>query len=319
MFLGVDHGTTAIRFASEKGSIYELSRSSAADLSYEQILSRIEESLGPERVDLVALSYSMGDGLTRIVRLEDALNRGLISQDGAGLHQGGGTRVFEAIRASGWPAILLPGIHRASNVDPRMKVFSHGVSPEKVGLAYGVFRQGSSSFIVCDASSNTVSFAVLRGEIVAAIDAPIFAPGLLQGPLDVQAIRDVDSGKLTANQAFNWGGILSKMGLKGLDQCSPEERHLAMETLALFAAMEMAALLVLCRDRGLECPQLFLAGSPAREIEPRVSALLDRRVVPLERSAAAQGCARIAEDVFAGKENILGIAVDERVRAGKEG
>ena len=216
MFLGVDHGTTAIRFASEKGSIYELSRSSAADLSYEQILSRIEESLGPERVDLVALSYSMGDGLTRIVRLEDALNRGLISQDGAGLHQGGGTRVFEAIRASGWPAILLPGIHRASNVDPRMKVFSHGMSPEKVGLAYGVFRQGSSSFIVCDASSNTVSFAVLRGEIVAAIDAPIFAPGLLQGPLDVQAIRDVDSGKLTANQAFNWGGILSKMKRMGL-------------------------------------------------------------------------------------------------------
>jgi len=319
MFLGVDHGTTAIRFASEKGSIYEFSRSSAADLSYEQILSRIEENLGPERVDLVALSYSMGDGLTRIVRLEDALNRGLISQDGAGLHQGGGTQVFEAIRASGWPAILLPGIHRASRIDPRFRVFSHGMSPEKVGLAYGVFRQGSSSFIVCDASSNTVSFAVLRGEIVAAIDAPIFAPGLLQGPLDVQAIRDVDSGKLTANQAFNWGGILSKIGRKGLDQCSPEERHLAMETLALFAAMEMAALLVLCRDRGLECPQLFLAGSPAREIEPRVSALLDRRVVPLERSAAAQGCARIAEDVFAGKENILGIAVDERVGPGKKG
>ena len=90
MFLGVDHGTTAIRFASEKGSIYELSRSSAADLSYEQILSRIEESLGPERVDLVALSYSMGDGLTSIVRLEDAANRGLISQDGAGLHREGG-------------------------------------------------------------------------------------------------------------------------------------------------------------------------------------------------------------------------------------
>jgi putative methanogenesis marker protein 12 len=200
-----------------------------------------------------------------------------------------------------------------------MKVFSHGMSPEKVGLAYGVFRQGSSSFIVCDASSNTVSFAVLRGEIVAAIDAPIFAPGLLQGPLDVQAIRDVDSGKLTANQAFNWGGILSKIGRKGLDQCSPEERHLAMETLAIFAAMEMAALLVLCRDLGHEDPKLFLAGSPAREIEPRVSAHLDRRVVPLERSAAAQGCARIAEDVFAGKENILGIAVDERVRAGKEG
>ena len=132
----------------------------------------------------------------------DVTNRGLISQDGAGLHQGGGTQVFEAIRASGWPAILLPGIHRASKIDPRLRVFSHGMSPEKVGLAYGVFKQKSSSFIVCDASSNTVTFAVLSGEIIGAIDAPIFAPGLLQGPLDVQAIRNVDSGKLTANQAF---------------------------------------------------------------------------------------------------------------------
>jgi hypothetical protein len=32
-----------------------------------------------------------------------------------------------------------------------------------------------------------------------------------------------------------------------------------METLALFAAMEMAALLVLCRDLDHENPQLFLA------------------------------------------------------------
>ena len=142
--------------------------------------------MGQGIVDLVALSYSMGDGLTRIVRLEDAPNRGLVQQDGAGLHVGGGTRVFEAIQASGWPAILLPGIHRGSDIDPRLKVFSHGMSPEKVGLAYGVFRGKSQSFIVCDASSNTVTFAVLQGKIIGAIDAPIFAPGLMQGPLDVR-------------------------------------------------------------------------------------------------------------------------------------
>ena len=318
MFLGIDHGTTAIRFANEVGSCYEISRRVAARLPSQQILSRVAENLGSGQVDLVALSYSMGDGLTSIVRLEDAANRGLISQDGAGLHQGGGTQVFEAIRASGWPAVLLPGIHRASRIDPRFRVFSHGMSPEKVGLAYGVFRQGCASFIVCDASSNTVSFSVLEGRIVAAIDAPIFAPGLLQGPLDVQAIRDVDEGKLTANQAFNWGGILSKMGRKGLDQCSPEERHLATESLALFAAMEISALLLLCRDLGREDVQLFLAGSPAKEIEPRVSALLGKGVRPLEGSAAAQGCAWIAEDVFAGEKSVLGIAVDERVQRGRE-
>jgi putative methanogenesis marker protein 12 len=136
-------------------------------------------------VQLIAMSYSMGDGLTRIVRMEDAPNRGLVRQDGAGLHIGGGTNVFEAIRGSGWPAILLPGIHRGSDIDSWMKVFSHGMSPEKVGLAYYVYRKGVPSFIVCDASSNIVTFGVISGRIIGSIDAPIFGPGLIQGPLKV--------------------------------------------------------------------------------------------------------------------------------------
>jgi len=310
MFIGVDHGTTAIRFATPEGRCWMLARQEASRLSAEEIVEQIVRNLGHETVDLVALSYSMGDGITRIVRLEDAPNRGLVRQDGAGLHVGGGTRVFEAIQISGWPAILLPGIHRASDIDPRLKVFSHGMSPEKVGLAYGVFRGKSQSFIVCDASSNTVTFAVLQGKIVAAIDAPIFAPGLMQGPLDVEAIRDIDSGKMTANQAFNCGGILSKMGRANLEQCLPEEESLALESLSLFAAMEINALLVLCRDRGVENPDLFLAGSPAAKLSQRVSELLGRGVQPLESSAAAQGCAWIAKDVFGGSKSILGLEVD---------
>ena len=310
MFIGVDHGTTAIRFATPEGRCWMLARQEASHLSAEEIVLRIAQNLGQGIVDLVALSYSMGDGLTRIVRLEDAPNRGLVQQDGAGLHVGGGTRVFEAIQASGWPAILLPGIHRGSDIDPRLKVFSHGMSPEKVGLAYGVFRGKSQSFIVCDASSNTVTFAVLQGKIIGAIDAPIFAPGLMQGPLDVQAIRDVDSGKMTANQAFNCGGILSKMGRSSLEECLPEEKSLALESLSLFAAMEINALLVLCRDRGEPNPDIFLAGSPAAKLCRRVSELLGREVQPLDSSAAAVGCAWIAKDVFGGSRSILGLEVD---------
>jgi hypothetical protein len=178
-----------------------------------------------------------------------------------------GTKVFEAIQASGWPAILLPGIHRASDIDPRLKVFSHGMSPEKVGLAYGVFRGKSQSFIVCDASSNTVTFAVLQGKIIGAIDAPIFAPGLMQGPLDVQAIRDVDSG-MTTNQAFNCGGILSKMGRANLSNAAEEEG---------------LALTCHIRGHGDQCPSSSVdwglipicpAGSPAAKLSPRVSDLL---------------------------------------------
>jgi putative methanogenesis marker protein 12 len=311
MFIGVDHGTTAIRFATPEGRCWEIARAKASRLSAEGIVELIVQNLGRDIVELVALSYSMGDALTRIVRLQDAPNRGLIRQDGAGQHVGGGTRVFEAVKVSGWPAILLPGIHRASGIDPRLKVFSHGMSPEKVGLAYGVFREMSKNFIVCDASSNTVTFAVLEGKIVGAIDAPIFAPGLMQGPLDVEAIRDVDSGKMTANQAFNCGGILSKMERASIEECRPEEESMAFESLSLFAAMEINALLVLCRDLGKPNPDIFLAGSPAAKISPRVSELLGRVVRPLDSSAAAVGCAWVAKDVFGGAKCILGLVVDD--------
>ena len=311
MFIGVDHGTTAIRFATTEGRSWTLPRSEASLCSAEDILNAVRANLGSEKIDLVALCYSMCDGITQIMRLADAPNRGLLRRDGAGIHVGGGTMVYEAIEDSGWPAILLPGIHRGSDIDPRMKVFSHGMSPEKVGLAYGLFRNKSRSFIVCDASSNTVSFAVREGKIAGAIDAPIFAPGLIQGPLDVQAIREVDSGKMTANQAFNCGGILSKMGIGHLEQCSPLERTAALQSLSLFAAMEISALLVLSRDLGEESPDLFLAGSPASSLCPQVSELLGRAVEPLGSLAAAEGCAFVARDVFHGEKSILGIPVDE--------
>jgi len=313
MFLGVDHGTKAIRFATEEGRCWELSRIQASELSPQEILQSIKHHLGVTEVDLVALTYSMGDGLTRIVRLQDAENRGLVQQDGAGVHVGGGTRVFEAVKSSGWPAVLLPGIHRSSDVDARMKVFSHGMSPEKVGLAYGVFREGVKSFIVSDASSNTVTLGVAGGRIVGAIDAPIFAPGLSQGPLDVESIRNVDASTMTANQAFTRGGILPKMGRDSLDGCSLEERTLALESLALFAAMEIAGLSVLMRDLGVPEPAIYLAGSPAQLIHKRVAELLGREIRILDRCAAAKGCACIAQDIFWGAENILGLEVHESV------
>jgi putative methanogenesis marker protein 12 len=314
MFLGIDHGTTAIRFATAEGRCWELSRREASSLEPNEIIRSIQHNLCLSQVDLVAVTYSMGDRLTKIMLLEDAPNRGLIQQDGAGLHQGGGTRVFEAIKSSGWPAIILPGIHRGSDIDPRLKVFSHGMSPEKVGLAYGIYRRGISSFIISDASSNTVTFGVLDGKLIGALDAPIFAPGLMQGPLDVEAIRNVDAGKMTANQAFTCGGILMKMGRASLDECTPDERSLALESLALFAAMEISALVILLRDLGEEEPPIYLAGSPASLIEKRVSELLGSHVESLSRCAAAQGCAWIAQDIFHGTDHILSISVDERAR-----
>ncbi len=325
MFLGVDHGTRAIRFANSDGKCYVIPRAEAGGLAPSEIIDRIREAFdldlapgpsgagGAEKVELLALCYSMGDGLTEIVKIEDAANRGVISQEGAGLHVGGGTKVFDAVRGSGWPAILLPGIHDRSEIDLRMKVFSHGASPEKVGLAYKVHKDGKKDFIISDASSNVVTLGVVDGRIAGAIDAPIFAPGLLHGPLDVAAIRVVDAGKMTANEAFTRGGILRKRGLAGLKDCTEEEKEAAFEALALFAAMELAAMGVLLRDLGAANPALYLAGDPASRIAGRVSELLGREVLPLKSCDAALGGALIARDVYNGAEEILGLRVDGRV------
>ena len=314
MFIGVDHGTRAIRFANSDGKCYVIPRKEAGGLAPSEIIDRIREAfdLSAEKVELLALCYSMGDGICEIVRIEDAENRGVISQDGAGLHVGGGTNVFDAVRESGWPAILLPGIHDRSDIDPRMKVFSHGASPEKVGLAYKVFKDGEKDFIISDASSNVVTIGVAAGRIAGAIDAPIFAPGLLHGPLDVAAIRKVDAGKMTANEAFTRGGILRKRGLT-LKGCTDSEKEAAFEALALYAAMELSAMGVLLRDLGAAEPALYLAGDPASRISGRVSELLGREVLPLASCDAALGCALIAEDVYKGAGEVLGLRVDARV------
>lgn len=316
MFIGVDHGTRAIRFANSEGKCYVIPRKEAGGLAPSEIIDQIEEAFGlntgAEKVELLALCYSMGDGICEIVRIEDAENRGVISQDGAGLHVGGGTKVFDTVLEAGWPAILLPGIHDRSDIDPRMKVFSHGASPEKVGLAYKVFKDGKRDFIISDASSNVVTIGVAAGRIAGAIDAPIFAPGLLHGPLDVAAIRKVDARMMTANEAFTRGGILRKQGLT-LKSCTEEEKFAAFEALALYAAMELSAMGVFLRDLGAASPALYLAGDPASRIAGRVSDLLGREVSPLKSCDAALGCALIAEDVYKGAGEVLGLRVDERV------
>ena len=181
VFIGIDHGTTAIRFALIEGDrvlTFELERAVAAAMSENEILASIEVKfkIRSEDIDLVALTYSMGDGFSTIMDVRNLKGRGLQSTEGAGKKTGGGTRVFDAIRYSGIPAIALPGLHTKSKVDPRMKVFSHLTSPEKLGIAYHIRCLGYKDFVVSDISSNTVTLAVAEGKVIGAIDACIFAP-----------------------------------------------------------------------------------------------------------------------------------------------
>ncbi|HDN68784.1 MAG TPA: methanogenesis marker 12 protein [Methanomicrobia archaeon] len=340
MFVGVDHGTSGIRFAGLKkerrkrgvgeAEVCELSRERAAELSGEEILSEVEGELKIERdgIKLLALTYSMGDGFSTIKSVEKVPNRGVRSGEGAGARVGGGTKVFDALKDAGVPAILIPGIHAGSEkLDRRMKFFSHGASPEKVGVAYHIYKKGFENFVFSDISSNTVTVAVASGVVVGAVDACLGAPGLFQGPLDLQLLREIESGRVSANEAFSNAGVLRKRwvggerggergGVRGGVRKEGEE-ELVLDALALFAAMEISAMQVLMRDCGVgvEASRVFLTGSVGEkeEVKRRIERLLDSGdsgIESLTRWSAAVGCAEIARDVFYGGREILGIAVE---------
>lgn len=318
MFLGVDHGTRAIRFASTSKSTFELDRKIASKLQEKEILDTIEKGLAINLNDvkLIAVTYSMGDGFSEIRNIQSVSNRGVLKKE-AGNLVGGGTKVFDAIKNSNLPAIVIPGIHAAMNIDSRMKVFSHGASPEKIGVAYHAYLGGSKDFILCDISSNTVTVAVSGGEIVGAIDACIFAPGLTQGPLDLEAIRRVDSGKMSANEAFSKAGVLKMTSFSNVSEIlesKDDQGDVALKTVALFASMEIHSMSLLLRDCQSEEMKIFLAGSlsDVSSVVSEIERLLHEKTNTLGKWIAAIGCAEISKDVYNGKTDILGIKVNYR-------
>jgi putative methanogenesis marker protein 12 len=289
MFIGIDHGTTAMRFSGDSGK-FRISREAAKEFSIAD-LTRI---CPVDEIEGIALSYSMGDNISAITNISKVKNRGLISREGAGQHIGGGTKVFDEVAGSGIPAVVIPGIHRGSPTDPRFKVYSHQSSPEKIGIAYEVTCDLGEDVVVSDVSSNTVTLLVTSGKLVGAFDACIFAPGSLHGAIDVDAIRRIDAGECTANEAFQHAGVNFSV---------PEIER--TRSIAMFAAMECAALLLLNAQASVA-----LAGSLAPSIAPEVKALLGRDVAVFDEWCASQGLVRIARDVFSGKTAILGLDVD---------
>jgi putative methanogenesis marker protein 12 len=289
MYIGIDHGTSAIRFSTGENH-FRITREEARDFRWQDLgrLCPVDEIRG------IALTYSMGDAISRITPIGSVEGRGIRSREGAGKHVGGGTRVFDQIRESGLPAVLIPGLHRDSPTDERFKVYSHQASPEKIGIAYCVAADLGKDFIVSDVSSNTVTLLVRDGLISGGFDACIFAPGLEHGALDVDAIRRIDAGLSTANEAFLNAGV---------NHTLPESERLG--ALALFSSMECAALLLLNPKA-----RIALAGSIGPLIAGEVSSLLNREVAVYDEWCASAGLALIAGEVFSGNREILGIRVD---------
>ncbi|HIP91504.1 MAG TPA: methanogenesis marker 12 protein [Methanothermococcus okinawensis] len=321
--VGIDHGTTGMKVCireNSKNTFFVIPRSEVKSRSF---IGELSKYVDPKEIDLLSLCYSMGDGIDRILPIEKVKNRGVISTEGVGEKIGGGTKVFDEIRESNIPTVVIPGLHRGIKcIDRRFRaLYSHIASPEKLCMAYSAYRiLQLRDFILSDISSNTVTLVVRDERIFGGFDACIGALGLLHGPIDLEMIREIDQGVITANEAFSTGGVIKivrdryrgaedtlKEILRGYGE--DERCTLAIESLILSVAMEINALMLLNPNR-----DIVLTGSllNIREfaIPERLREYIDGKFHVLEGESGALGGALIAEDILKGVRNILGIEVD---------
>jgi len=329
VFVGMDHGTTGVSFSIlETDPIHfkigrdKLSRGEVS------AIKELSKRVKLDSIQLMAITYAMGDGLNKITPLEKVKNRGILSINGAGKVTGGGTAVYGELEKSGIPTVLIPGLHQGvPSMDPRFRAaYSHHASAEKVSISYNAYLEtGFRNFIVSDISSNTVTILIENGKIRGAIDACLGAMGIIHGPLDLKMIRDIDDGLRTANQCFSHAGAVKVAGI--LDEKVSQAKNLvikmyldsdpkaklALETMLMTIAMEIWGL------AGIADPKIdgvVLTGSVGSMRDPFdfYGGLKDKidevgEIVLLPPTSGSVGSAQIAKAVFNGAEDILGIEV----------
>ena len=316
-FLGMDHGTREIRFYLLPENLgFSIPREKAARGG---VLREIERRVELSQIELAGITHGMGDAISAITPIERVENRGVLPGGGAGEHVGGGERAFDEIARSGIRAVVIPGLHRGiASLDERMRaLYSHMASAEKVSIAYDAYLKvkrelNAESFIVSDISSNTVSIAVKRGRIAGAIDACLGAIGMLHGPLDLEAIRRIDGGELTANEAFSSAGAVKIYPFSHFDEVlepKNERAKLALDALLLSVEMEIRSLFALLEPEAI----VITGGAGAHDaVFSRLAERL-RELAPVLRIdgySAARGSAEIARAVHEGEREILGIRVE---------
>ena len=332
VFIGMDHGTTGISFClmSEDGEVLDVFKIGREESKRGLVSARDELAKRTDfnDVKLMAVTYAMGDGISEILPLEKVEDRGILSINGAGKVTGGGTSVFDELENLNIPAVMIPGLHKDSNsLDELFRAaYSHQASPEKVSISYNAMKEtGWSNFIVADISSNSVDILIEDGKIRGAMDACLGAMGIVHGPLDLEMIRDIDENGASANGCFSHAGAVKIAGIDGKvanmkDQLlenyrnGDEKAKLAIDTLIMTVAMEIAGLDVVCEN---DLDGIVLTGSVGSMEDPfnfrdEINKYFKNRyeMKVISKESGAIGAAQIAMDVYNGCEEILGIEVN---------
>lgn len=330
VFIGMDHGTTGISFAilDSDGEVLEVFKISREDSKAGRVsaIEEISKRVNLDDIELMVVTYAMGDGFNKIVPMDKVENRGILSIGGAGKVTGGGTSVYSEIEKSDIPVIMIPGLHKDCEfLDPLFRAaYSHHASPEKVSIVYNAYLETNwENMIVADISSNSVDLLIQDGQIKGAVDACCGAMGIVHGPIDLEMIRDIDEGKRTANECFSHAGAVRianvdnkvafmKNDLLKMYEEGNEDAKLAIDSMIMTVAMEIAGLIAVAD----EIDGIVLTGSMGSMKEPvDFEAELNKyfknkyEMKIISSESGAIGAAQIAKDVANGKDNILGIDV----------
>ena len=328
----MDHGTTAVSFQviddnKEDVAYFKLNRDK---LSNDEINFKdsVCEYVDVNKINLLAMTYAMGDSINKITPLDEVNDRGILSIKGAGKVTGGGSKVYNDILELKIPSVLIPGLHRNCDfMDARFRAsYSHCASSEKVSLSYYAYCiTGWKNMIIADISSNSVCILVEDGKIRGALDACIGAMGFIHGPIDLEMIRDIDEGRKTANECFSHAGIskiaqvdtkINRVKDEIIDKAlaKNEDALLAIDSLVMSVVMEIYGLYGIAENN---LDGIVLTGSGGIMTEPiDISGMIREKVESiapvkvLTSHSGAIGSSYIAYDVYKNKkEEIMGIEV----------
>ena len=332
VFIGMDHGTTGISFClmDDDENILDIFKIGREDSKSGKVsaIEELSKRVDLSSVKLMAITYAMGDGFNKILPIEKVQNRGILSIDGAGKVTGGGTSVFSELENSNIPTVMIPGLHKDSTSLNELfnAAYSHQASPEKVSISYNAYNEtGWQNYIVADISSNSVDILIEDSKIKGAIDACVGAMGIVHGPIDLEMIRDIDEGRKTANEAFSHAGAIKIAGIDGkvanmknqlLEnyENGDKKAKLAIDTLIMTVAMEIAGLVVVCEN---DIDGIVLTGSIGSATEPfnfkdEINKYFKDKyeLKVISKESGAIGAAQIAQAIYNGENNILGIDVE---------
>ena len=335
VFVGIDHGTTGISFCimdkNEKIlDIFKIGREETKNGEVSSV-EELKKRINLEDIDLMAMTYAMGDGINTILPLSKVKDRGILSIEGAGKVTGGGTSVYAELENAKIPAILIPGLHENStNLNELFKAaYSHQASSEKVSISYNAFKETNwKNIIVADISSNSVNILIEDGEIKGAIDACLGAIGLIHGPLDLKMIRDIDEGIITANESFSHAGACkianineNVANVKGEIlknyEAGDKKAKLAIDTIIMTVAMEIGGLATIAsKIDGIVLTGSIGSAKDPFDFENEINKYLKNKypIKVISSDSGSIGACQIAIDVFNGKKDIMGINVDYSLR-----